>query len=104
MGRHDDSRESVRQAVTAPGGAVDESTLRTLHGRGPVHSPALSDWASRVRSDATTVTDAHLEALQQTGMSEAAVVAATVAAAVGEADRKLAVVEALRARRKEAKR
>jgi hypothetical protein len=104
MGRHDDSRESVRQAVTEPGGAVDEATLRALHGGEHVSSPALSDWAARVRSDATTITDAHLDALQKSGMDEAAVVAVTVATAVGEADRKLAVVEALRARRKEAKR
>jgi hypothetical protein len=104
MGRHDDSRETVKTAVTAPGGAVDEATLRSLHGGESVASPALADWATRVRSDATAVTDSHLEALRASGLDEAGVVAVTAAAAVGEADRKLAVVEALRSRRKEAKR
>ena len=104
MGRHEDSREAVKKAVTAPGGTVDEATLRSLHRGEPVSTPALSEWASRVRADATGVTGAHLESLRASGLDDAAVVGITVAAAVGEADRKLAVVQALRARRKEAKR
>ena len=83
---------------------MDAQLLRALHAGEAVPGAALSDWADRVRSDATTVTDAHHDALTQAGFDEAAVVAVTVATAVGEADRKRAVVDSLRSRRTEATR
>lgn len=104
MSRHAGSRETVRKAITGPGGAVEAQLLRALHAGETVPGDALSEWAARVRADATSLTDAHHDALKQAGLDEAAVVAVTVASSVGEADRKLAVVEALRARRKAAKR
>jgi hypothetical protein len=100
MGRDDAGRARVKKAVTAPGGAVDAQTLQALHAGDTVSSAVLAEWAARVRTDATRVEDLHVQALRDAGLSEAAVVAVTAATAVGEADRKLAAVNALRAQRK----
>ena len=104
MGRDDAGRAEVTKAVTAPGGAVDAETLRALHAGDAVSSAVLAEWGALVRMDATKVQDLHVQALRDAGLAEAAVVAVTAAVAVGAADRKLGAVEALRSKRREAKR
>ena len=91
------------KAVTSPGSPVDEETLRALHDGDHIPGAVLAEWAARVRTDATKVEDIHLQALRDAGLDEAAVVAVTTAVAVGEAGRRLAAIEALRQKRKEAK-
>ena len=103
MGRDDTGRAEVKRAVTAPGGAVDPQVLEALHAGEPVSSAVLSEWAALVRTDATRMEDSHVQALRDSGLGEAAVVAVTAAVAVGEADRKLDRVNALREKRKGAR-
>lgn len=100
MGRDDAGRAEVKKAVTAPGGAVDAQLLEALHAGDAVASAVLAEWAALVRTDATQAQDLHVQALRDAGLDEAAVVAVTAAVAVGEADRKLDRVNALREKRK----
>lgn len=77
----------LRERVLSGPGELDPAARRAaFEGSGPEGALA---WVRRVRDQAATIEDAHMEALRASGLSEDQAFELTIAAAVGAADLRL---------------
>ena len=81
--RHRDKVEAFRRAVLQAEGAELSPATRARIVDGEAIDGPLGPFVERVRREAHAITDAEVEALRRTGVSEDAIFEATVAAALG---------------------
>ena len=87
--------DAVLEADPALASATTSRQLRRDAYDGVVEEPVLARYVATVRQSAYRVTDADITALRALGLSDDAIFELTVAAALGEAERRLAAGLAL---------
>ncbi|HEX2179821.1 MAG TPA: hypothetical protein VHL54_09955 [Actinomycetota bacterium] len=80
--------EALRRSILDTRGSLPTEIRRRIYDAEPVDQP-LSDYAARVRTESTSLTEADIESLKVQGCTEDEIFEATLAAALGAADRTL---------------
>lgn len=88
MTDHRSALEALRRSILDHPGSLPTEIRRRIYEGEPVDQP-LSDYVARVRSESTSLTGADIESLKVRGCSEDEIFEATLAAALGAADRTL---------------
>jgi alkylhydroperoxidase family enzyme len=88
-------QDAVLEAVPARTSATTSGQLRRRAYDGVVEEPVVAQYVAMVRERAHSVTDADITALRAHGLSDDAIFELTVAAALGEGQRRLAAGLAL---------
>lgn len=95
LDRLEQAARRLRDAVLEADPALTSGQLRREAYDGVVEEPVLARYTAMVREHAHRVTDAEITALRAHGLSDDAIFELTVAAALGEGQRRLAVGLAL---------
>jgi alkylhydroperoxidase family enzyme len=85
---------ALRRSVVEESGTLDPAVRGAAARGGPVDGPA-AELVEKVRRHAYRVTDTDIAALRGAGYSEDQIYELTIAAALGEGTRRLAIVDAL---------
>jgi hypothetical protein len=88
MADHGSALAALRRSVLETRGRLPVETRRRIYDGLPVGAP-LDEYLDLVRTASTSLTGAHIDSLKVSGCSEDAIFEATLAAALGSADRTL---------------